>query len=39
MRVLLGQYLGKDWMEHLDEAELWNNIRFPMMLSGVFASI
>jgi glycogen phosphorylase len=23
MRVLLGKYLGEDWLEHLDDPELW----------------
>jgi glycogen phosphorylase len=26
MRVLLDQYLGADWMDRLDDPELWNNI-------------
>jgi glycogen phosphorylase len=26
MRVLLDKYLGADWMDHLDDPELWNNI-------------
>jgi glycogen phosphorylase len=26
MRVLLDKYLGSDWMDRLDDPELWNNI-------------
>ena len=26
LRMLLDQYFGKDWIDHLDEADLWNNI-------------